>query len=61
MTGVSDQLWSEESSQYFIDYAAYYVPDRSAQLDTIGRLIPAQPEPFHVVELCCGEGLLAIL
>jgi len=29
--------------------------------DGSGRLIPAQPEPFHVVELCCGEGLLAIL
>jgi tRNA (cmo5U34)-methyltransferase len=56
---MSDQAWSEENSQYFIDYAAYFVPDRAAQLDTIGQLIPAQPEPFHVVELCCGEGLLA--
>jgi trans-aconitate methyltransferase len=56
---VSDQAWSEESSQYFIDYAAYFVPDRSAQLETICQLIPAKPEPFHAVELCCGEGLLA--
>jgi len=56
---VSEQQWSEESSQYFIDYAAYFVPDRAAQLETICALIPAQPEPFHVVELCCGEGLLA--
>ena len=54
-----DQTWSEESSQYFIDYAAYFVPDRLAQLETICQLIPVQPEPFHVVELCCGEGLLA--
>lgn len=56
---MSDRAWSEESSQYFIDYAAYFVPDRAAQLDTICQLIPATPEPFHVVELCCGEGLLA--
>lgn len=56
---MSDQLWSEESSQYFIDYAAYFVPDRGAQLDTICALLPAKPEPLHVVELCCGEGLLA--
>jgi tRNA (cmo5U34)-methyltransferase len=52
-------MWSEESSQYFIDYAAYFVPDRTAQLETICQLIPAWSEPFHVVELCCGEGLLA--
>ncbi len=56
---MSDQHWSEESSQYFIDYAAYFVPDRLAQLETICQLIPARPESFHVVELCCGEGLLA--
>ena len=56
---MGDQPWSEENSQYFIDYAAYYVPDRAAQLDTICALLPAKPEPFHVVELCCGEGLLA--
>ncbi len=56
---MSDRAWSEESSQYFIEHAAYYVPDRAAQLDTICQLIPAAPEPFHVVELCCGEGMLA--
>ena len=58
---MSDQAWSEDSSQYFIDYAAYCVPDRAAQLETICQLIPAQPVPLHVVELCCGEGLLAIV
>ena len=56
---MNDQQWSEESSQHFIDYAAYFVPERLVQLETICRLIPAQHEPFHVVELCCGEGLLA--
>lgn len=56
---MSDRAWSEESSQYFSDYAAYFVPDRAVQLDTICALIPAGAAPFHVVELCCGEGLLA--
>jgi tRNA (cmo5U34)-methyltransferase len=56
---VSDQAWSEESSQHFIDYAAYFVPDRAVQIDTIGALIPPSTAPFHVVELCCGAGLLA--
>jgi tRNA (cmo5U34)-methyltransferase len=56
---VGDQAWSEESSQYFSEYAAYFVPDRAVQLDTICALIPARADPFHVVELCCGEGLLA--
>ena len=56
---MSDQAWSEESSQYFLDYAAYFVPDRAVQIETICALIPARREPFHVVELCCGEGLLA--
>ncbi len=56
---MGDQTWSEESSQYFIDYAAYFVPDRSTQLETICALIPTSAAPFHIVELCCGEGLLA--
>jgi tRNA (cmo5U34)-methyltransferase len=40
-------------------YAAYFVPDRVAQLETICQLLPAQSDLVHVVELCCGEGLLA--
>lgn len=35
------------------------MPDRAVQLDTICALIPAGAAPFHVVELCCGGGLLA--
>jgi tRNA (cmo5U34)-methyltransferase len=40
-------------------YAAYFVPDRVAQLETIRELLPAQSDLVHVGELCCGEGLLA--
>jgi tRNA (cmo5U34)-methyltransferase len=51
--------WSEDNSQEFIDYGRYFVPQREAQVDIIYRLIPATDEPFHLLELCCGEGLLA--
>ncbi|MEW5871437.1 MAG: class I SAM-dependent methyltransferase [Chloroflexota bacterium] len=51
--------WSEENSQTFIDMALYYVPDREEQIHTICALIPPCDRPFSVLELCCGEGLLA--
>ena len=51
--------WSEANSQTFIDYGRYFVPERERQIDTICRLIPAGAAPFRVIELCCGEGLLA--
>lgn len=52
-------MWSEDNSQEFIDYGRYFVPAREAQIAIISRLIPDTDEPFHVLELCCGEGLLA--
>jgi tRNA (cmo5U34)-methyltransferase len=52
-------LWSEQNSQQFIDYADYFVPDRQEQLELIGELIPVFGHPIHVLDLCCGEGLLA--
>ncbi len=51
--------WSEEDSQAFLDYGRFFVPAREYQITTICDLIPARPEPFAVVELACGEGLLA--
>lgn len=63
MTGKRDEAplagWEEEDSQTFIDNGRYFVPDREAQIEAICALIPACEEPFHVFELCCGEGLLA--
>lgn len=52
-------MWNEEHSREFIDYGHYFVPQREAQLDIVCRLIPPGDEAFHVLELCCGEGLLA--
>src|SRR5689334_25386760 len=51
--------WSEDNSQTFIDRGRYFVPERETQIQIICDLIPAQEQPLHVLELCCGEGLLA--
>lgn len=51
--------WTESASRVFIDYGRYFVPDRQAQIETLCRLIPDGPAPLQILELCCGEGLLA--
>jgi tRNA (cmo5U34)-methyltransferase len=54
-----EERWGESSSQTFIDYGRYFVPERETQIGIICDLIPALDRPFKVLELCCGEGLLA--
>ena len=51
--------WDEDSSRHFIDYGAYFVPEREVQIDTVCSVIPVPDGPAHIVEICCGEGLLA--
>ena len=51
--------WSEQNSRTFIDFGRYVVPDRELQLQTFCDLIPPRDRPFHILELGCGEGLLA--
>ena len=51
--------WTEEASEIFIDAGKYFVPDREVQIQTISDLIPAYPHDFNILEICCGEGLLA--
>ncbi len=51
--------WSEQDSRKFIDYGRYMVPERELQIEILCDLIPPSEEAFHVIELCCGEGLLA--
>lgn len=53
------QEWDEENSKLFMDYGRYFVPEREQQIQIICDLIPPRDEPFHILELCCGEGLLA--
>jgi tRNA (cmo5U34)-methyltransferase len=50
--------WSEQDSEHFIDFGAYFVPDREVQIATICELLPEPGAVRHAVELCCGEGLL---
>ena len=51
--------WSEETSRLFIDYGRYFVPDRDQQMQMIAALLSYLEGPGLVLELCCGEGLLA--
>jgi len=51
--------WQEEDSRLFIDYGRYFVPERETQIQIICDLIPPRSAPFHILELCCGQGLLA--
>ena len=55
----SNAGWSEENSRFFIDYARYFVPDRQSQIRTICSLVPDLGQPFQILELSCGAGLLA--
>ncbi len=55
----SQETWGEDQSRLFIDYGRYFVPQRERQLRTIAALLPASGEPFAVLEVACGEGLLA--
>ena len=52
-------VWDERDSQAFIDYGRYFVPERDEQIAIICDLVGPRAEPFRVLELCCGEGLLA--
>jgi tRNA (cmo5U34)-methyltransferase len=55
----SQNEWTEESSQAFMDYGRYFVPARETQLQLISQLIPPRDNDFEVIELACGEGLLS--
>ncbi len=51
--------WAEQDSQAFIDYGRYFVPEREEQIAIICELIEPHAGSPRIVELCCGEGLLA--
>jgi len=55
----SSLSWSEKNSQTFIDFGKYFVPDREEQINIICELIPRLEKNSRILELCCGEGLLA--
>jgi tRNA (cmo5U34)-methyltransferase len=51
--------WTEDTSRRFLDFGRYFVPERERQMHIITRLVPGRDQPFHIIELCCGGGLLA--
>jgi tRNA (cmo5U34)-methyltransferase len=51
--------WEEDTSQNYLDYGKYLVPARQQQMVMMLELLKSAPQPAQVLELCCGEGLLA--
>lgn len=51
--------WSEADSAQFLRLAPFFVPHRERQARTVAALVPRLPTADLVVDLCCGEGLLA--
>jgi tRNA (cmo5U34)-methyltransferase len=55
----SKKRWAASATPVFLEHAGLFVPGRELQIETICDLIPDAPAGALVVELCCGEGLLA--
>ncbi len=53
--------WTEDTSEQFLDYGKYFIPEREQQMQMMIDLLKEIPRPTTVLELCCGEGLLAEL
>lgn len=51
--------WGEADSRDFLDYGEYFVPGRETQSRIISSLLNPVPADGHVLDLCCGEGLLS--
>jgi len=52
--------WKEtQMYKEFIDFGRYFIPEREEQMLAICSQIPAADGAMRIVELCCGEGLLA--
>jgi tRNA (cmo5U34)-methyltransferase len=55
----SNNLWDENLSARYLEYGRYFVPDREQQMHMMVDLLKDFAFPLKVLELCCGEGLLA--
>lgn len=55
----STHQWTEQNSQTFIDYGAFYVPGREKHARIVTQILQTVPNLGLVVDLCCGEGLLS--
>lgn len=50
--------WSEETSLVFVNYGRYFIPEREHQMQVVSDLLSTLKGQNHIVDLCCGEGLL---
>jgi tRNA (cmo5U34)-methyltransferase len=50
--------WSEETSLIFVNYGRYFIPEREYQMQVISGLLSSLHGENHIIDLCCGEGLL---
>jgi tRNA (cmo5U34)-methyltransferase len=55
----SPNTWDEHNTQTFVDYGRYFIPEREHQLHIIAGLLPRRIASVAILELCCGEGILA--
>ncbi len=55
----AQNTWTEDVSRKFIDFGYIFVPDRDEQFQVITSLLAGLPAQAAILELCCGEGLLA--
>jgi tRNA (cmo5U34)-methyltransferase len=53
--------WTEDLSRQHIDYGRYFIPEREKQLAIMLQLVKGIRSPRCLLELCCGDGLLAEL
>jgi ubiquinone/menaquinone biosynthesis C-methylase UbiE len=51
--------WSEETWRVFAEYGQYIVPHRLIQLKIISALLVGLEDDARIIDLCCGDGLLA--
>jgi tRNA (cmo5U34)-methyltransferase len=55
------EKWDEDTSRRYLDYGRYFVPERELQFHIMVSLLYGLAHPCTILELCCGEGLLAEL
>ncbi|MCC6147827.1 MAG: class I SAM-dependent methyltransferase [Anaerolineaceae bacterium] len=51
-------MWDDPFSNKYTRFSRRFMPQCDFQLQTLAALVPDPGTPFHILELCCGEGLL---
>jgi len=51
--------WSEADTTLFLELGDYFIPEREHQFDCFSALVPTHVAHPRIVEIGCGEGVLA--